>query len=355
MTLLKILLIPVSLLYGFIIWMRNKLYDLKIFSSRSFDIPVISVGNLTLGGTGKTPTIEYIVRLLKKEFSIAILSRGYKRNTKGFLLAEEYHSAIEIGDEPRQYKQKFKDVLVAVDENRCRGIDMLLQLPKKPDVILLDDAFQHRAVRPGLSILLTDYHNTFFDNFMFPTGSLRESRIGAKRADIIVVTKTPKIFSPIVRKKIIEDLKPRSNQQVYFSFIKFLSFHPMIISNEKKSFEKKINTILMVTGIANPYPLKEHLTKHCFEINQMNFPDHHHYSNEDIQKILQNFNNIASRNKIIVTTEKDIMRFEKAELTGLIKDLPIYYVPIEFDFHHDSKENFNHQILNYVRQNKKNS
>ncbi len=354
MTLIKILLIPISLLYGFIIWVRNKLFDFRIFSSQSFEVPIISIGNLTMGGTGKTPTTEYLVRLLNNEYVLAILSRGYKRKTKGYILANEDHSASEIGDEPRQYKQKFEHVKVAVDENRCHGVEMLLKTDKPPDVILLDDAFQHRSIKPGLSIILTDYHNTFFNNFMFPTGTLREFKKGFKRADIIVVTKTPKIFSPIIKKKLIEDIKPRSYQKVYFSYIKFLQLKSLNSSAENYS-EKKINTILMVTGIANPYPLKEHLTKLCSEVVQLNYPDHHHYLKQDIQHIRRIFNNIATRNKIIVTTEKDYMRFQYIDFADEFKDIPVYFVPIQFEFHDDCKNEFDHQILDYVRKNKKNN
>jgi len=360
---LKIILFPISLLYGLIILFRNKLYDYKILSSKSFEIPVISVGNLSNGGTGKTPQVEYIIRLLKEYFSVAVLSKGYKRKTKGFLLVSDKSTSKDVGDEPRQYKQKFKDIKVAVAENRCKGIKTLLKKYPNLDVILLDDAFQHRVVNPGLSIILTDYYHIFSNDYLFPTGTLRESRAGAKRADIIIVTKTNKIFSPITRRRLISEIKPKNFQRIYFSYIKFGMLTPIDRTN-CKTIKKEYNSIIMFTGIANAYPLKMYLKDMCTHLISIKFLDHHKYSERDLNRIVKKFNNIISKDKIIVTTEKDVMRIEEPNLLKIIKDLPVFYMPIEIGFHKSDKSDkiinlgyteFDKQIINYVKKNRTNN
>jgi tetraacyldisaccharide 4'-kinase len=237
-------------------------------------MPVISVGNLSAGGTGKTPHIEYLIRLLKTDFKIATLSRGYGRKSKGFLESSKLSAAMEIGDEPMQFIQKYDRIIVAVDEKRTRGIGLLMQKHPGLQVILLDDAFQHRYVKPGLSILLTDYHRLYYNDYMLPSGTLREFKSGARRANIIIVTKTPKIFSPITRRRILEDLKVSANQHVFFSYIKYDSLFPMF-SSENCILPSKITSILLFTGIANDYPLIEHLERMCSDLIVEKFPDDH--------------------------------------------------------------------------------
>ncbi|MFC2101334.1 tetraacyldisaccharide 4'-kinase, partial [Bacteroidota bacterium] len=351
--LINLILFPFSLLYGLITWIRNLLYNWQILTSEEFDIPVISIGNLSVGGTGKTPHIEYLVRLLSQTYHLAILSRGYKRKTKGFLFATNITQVDDVGDEPTQFAQKFPDIIVAVDEKRRHGIHTILSHYPDVELILLDDAFQHRAVKPGLSILLSDFHKLFTRNFMLPTGTLREFKRGARRANIIIVSKTPKVFSPILKKILIEEIRPKAHQQLFFSYIKYGCITP-IPGIDKPAMVKKYYTILMVTGIANTYPLQEHLKKNCAELITLNFPDHHHYSVKNMQYIKKRFDDIFSKNKAIITTEKDLMRMNKPELISIISELPAYYIPIEIAIHKDGREAFNELIKNYVREAKAN-
>jgi tetraacyldisaccharide 4'-kinase len=351
MEFLKLLLFPISVIYGLLTGLRNKLYDWNVLLSKKFDTPVIVVGNLSVGGTGKTPHTEYLIRLLNKEFKVATLSRGYKRKTKGFILANNYSTSKEIGDEPQQYKQKFPHIDVAVDGNRCRGINKLIENNPTLDVILLDDAFQHRSVKSGLSIILTDFYNVFVENYMLPTGTLREYIPGYKRADIIVVTKTPQNLFPITKKRLIEEIKPFPHQKLFFSYIKFCSLIHLE-SAQYQPADEKYNSILMVTGIANSYPLEEHLKNLCLDLVTMQYPDHHQYSEKDLIKIKNTFNKIASKDKIIVTTEKDAMRFMEPCLQEYVKELPLFYVPIEVELNEECKTEFDNKILNYVRENK---
>ncbi|MBN2175861.1 MAG: tetraacyldisaccharide 4'-kinase [Bacteroidales bacterium] len=352
---LRIILFPFSLLYGLAVWLRNKLFDWNILPSKSFDIPVISVGNLSTGGTGKSPHVEYLVNLLKKDFIVATLSRGYKRKSKGFILADEKSDAKQMGDEPFQFKTKFPEVEVAVDEKRKRGIEKLLKLKPETDVVILDDAFQHRYVKPGISILLTDFHQLYCSDYVLPTGNLREFRSGSKRADIIIVTKTSKVLSPITRRRIDEQLKPAPNQKLFFSYIRHQN--PVPLPGIKKAADPdkdaRFNTILLVAGIANTYPLEMYLKNMCDELEVMKFPDHHSYVQKDIIRIIERFENIITRNKILVTTEKDSVRLRDPELMKTLKNFPVYYIPIEIVIHREDRREFNEIILNNVRKNKR--
>ncbi|HEY0030403.1 MAG TPA: tetraacyldisaccharide 4'-kinase [Bacteroidia bacterium] len=359
MKILKILLFPVSLLYGCIVFLRNKLYDLRIFRSSKFELPTISVGNLTMGGTGKTPHIEYLVRILKPEFYIATLSRGYGRKTNGYVLSDTQSTASDIGDEPLQFKKKFNGLRVAVDGNRVRGIKNLLKEFPSLQTILLDDAFQHRAVKPGLSIVLSDFSKLYMNDHMVPTGSLREFRSGIKRADIIIITKCPQILLPIERKRLMEEIKPLPHQKVYFSYIKYGDFIPVnaCATNPlaKEFYFERNFAMVLLTGIANTRPLEYYLKDKVKNITPIKFQDHHHFTKEDLKNIQKIFNNIASANKIILTTEKDAMRLKSAEYAEAIKNLPLFYIPIEIDFHNKDSQEFNEQILHYVRTNQKHS
>jgi len=355
---LRIIAFPLSVLYGLIVTIRNKMYDLGILRSREFDIPVISVGNLCVGGTGKTPHIEYLIRLLKGEFYIATLSRGYGRKTSGFLLADTQSTASDIGDEPLQFKRKYSNVRVAVDANRVNGITQLQKNYPSLQSVLLDDAFQHRAVRPGLSVVLTDYSKLYVNDFVMPTGSLREFKSGVIRADIIIVTKCPSILLPIERKRLLNEIKPMPHQHVYFSYIRYGDFIPLNCDDQKNPFTKEFYfernySILLLTGIANTSPLEYYLKDKVKNLQRAKYPDHHRFTQNDLENIKKIFNNIAAPNKIILTTEKDAMRLKGPEYAEAIKDLPVFYIPIEIDFHDKDKEQFNEQITHYVRANQK--
>ena len=308
--------------------MRNKLYDWKVFPVKEFDLPTISVGNLTVGGTGKTPHIEYLIRVLKPEFYIATLSRGYGRKSSGYILSDTQSTAKDIGDEPLQFKKKFSGLRVAVDGDRVRGIKNLLTEFPSLQSILLDDAFQHRAVKPGLNIVLTDFSKLYLNDFVVPTGSLREFRSGICRAHIIVVTKCPEILLPIERKRLLSEIAPLPHQKVYFSYIKYGDFIPVSGDGtnplaKEYYFERNFSVVLL-TGIANTRPLEYYLKDKVKNIVPIKFADHHHFTKSDIEGIQKIFNNIASSNKMILTTEKDAMRLKSVEYAAAIKNLPLF-------------------------------
>jgi tetraacyldisaccharide 4'-kinase len=344
---IRLILFPVSCLYGIIVMVRNKLFDLRIIPSKHFNLPVIAIGNLCVGGTGKSPLIEYLVRLLKNH-KVAVISRGYKRKSSGYLRAEPYHTVSDIGDEPLQFSRKFPELLVAVDERRRRGIELTLAHDPGIEIILLDDAYQHRYVRPGLSILLTDYHHLYTGDYPMPTGYLREFRSGARRADIIVVTKTPKIFSPIIRRELTKELAPRDNQHLFFSYIEYGPPRPLTVTGIPAPQGLKASYILMFTGIANAYPLQEYLSGFCNDLTVIDFGDHHAYTAQDMKKIFDAFDNIISKDKFIFTTEKDAMRIDGADYRTWLEGRPLFYIPIVIRFHTSEGPGFDKIILDYV-------
>jgi tetraacyldisaccharide 4'-kinase len=354
MKLLQILLLPFSFCYGFIMLVRNFLFDTGIIHSETFDIPVISIGNLSFGGTGKTPHIEYLIRLLEKDHSVATLSRGYGRSGSGFILASPSSDVKYIGDEPLQLVKKFPGIKVAVDEKRVRGIHFLIDKVPGLEVVLLDDAFQHRYVKPGLSILLTDYHGFYPDDNVFPSGRLREFSSGAARADVIIVTKTPKVFSPITLRRLHDQIKPKPHQKLYSSYIAYGNLVPFN-EEHREYILKKLSYILLFTGIANDSPLHEELRRKCSEFCVMKFSDHHQYNMKDLHAIKSRFLDLPSRNKILVTTEKDMMRLNDPEFSNFLKDLPLFYLPIEINFHQKDKLDFDKLIIDYVGRNEGNS
>ncbi|RKS02246.1 tetraacyldisaccharide 4'-kinase [Flavobacterium sp. 102] len=340
MILLRKLLFPLAILYGFITSIRNYLYDKGILKSYSFDIPVIAVGNLSVGGTGKTPQIEYLIRLLSPKYKVATLSRGYKRKSEGFILADANATAEILGDEPFQYYKKFPQIQVAVDADRHNGITQLLAQSEKPEVILLDDAFQHRKVKAGFYILLTAYDELFCDDFMLPTGNLRESRNGAKRANMIIVTKCPPNITEIAQEKISEKLMrfllPR-NDNVKVVFFSFVDYDDRVY-NQFGSLEVtkvKLQEKLLLAGIAKPKPFFNHLQSENDAV--MAFSDHHHFKESDILNIKS-----QAVDKIIVTTEKDFVRLE-ADIFAA----QLYYLPIKSQLINNS-DTFDQIILNYV-------
>ncbi len=346
----KLLLAPFALIYGSVAYIRNKLYDWNVFRSTSFPQAVVCIGNLSMGGTGKTPHVEYLIRLLDKHNTkCCTLSRGYGRKTKGFIEANKDTGYLEIGDEPSQYQAKFPNIPVYVCEKRVLGIKKIRKNNKnKKRTILLDDAFQHRSVKAGLNIMLTDYHRIYTRNYVFPMGNLREFRFGVRRADIIIITKTGPVLSPITRKMILDEIKPKPHQKVYFSFIKYNNLTPLP-GISKQEYKKSINTILLLAGIANPYPLEYHLRKDCYELQTIKFPDHYQFKVQDIKMLLERFDNVFSQNKIIVTTEKDAMRLQQPEILKLLEGYPVFYVPIRIKFHDEDGNLFDQQVLDYIR------
>jgi len=366
MKFLQILVFPLSIVYGAILYLRNKLYDFGIFPSTKFNVPVISVGNLSVGGTGKTPHIEYLIRLLGSEFQIATLSRGYGRKTKGFVLSGPNSTVTDIGDEPLQFSNKFPELPVAVDAKRVRGVKEILKLFPSIQTILLDDAFQHRSIKPGLSIVLTDFSKLYLNDFVVPSGSLREFRSGIERADIIIVTKCPQVLLPIERKRLIKEIKPLPHQNIYFSTIKYGEFLPLqkekLNPFSKEYYFEHHYSVVLLTGIANTLPLEYYLKDKVKTIIPVKFPDHHSFTKNDLEEVKKIFDNIASSNKIIVTTEKDAMRLKRPEFSAFLSQLPLFYIPIEIDFYNKDKnvlqndsagQEFNEQILHYVRTNQK--
>jgi tetraacyldisaccharide 4'-kinase len=347
---MRILLFPLALLYHALLVIRHMLFDIGILPSESFNLPVIGVGNLNLGGTGKTPHTEYLIRLFWKTHKVAVLSRGYKRKTKGFLLGTSESTAEDLGDEPKQYLNKFTDITVAVDEQRRRGIKQLLKMENPAEIIFLDDAFQHRYVKPGLNILLTDYHNLYTKDFLVPAGRLRDIKSSAKRADIIVVTKTPSVFSPFIEQSLLESLKPKKGQLIFYSYIKYGNLKPVNNLNQI-IIPRSISSILLVTGIENPYPLKEYLNNKCIDLIHISFPDHHEYTEKDLSDIAYNFDKIIGRNKLIITTEKDAARLTDSPYFRTLENLPLFYQPIEIGFHKRSGISFDEYINDYVRKN----
>ncbi len=354
---LSILLYPFSLLYGLAVYVRNKLYDYHVIKSHEFHIPVISVGNITIGGTGKTPHVEYLVGLLKDEFNVAVLSRGYKRKTRHFILADPDSGVDDIGDEPVQIKQKFPEVHVAVDRKRVNGVTQLLTKIPALDLIVLDDAYQHRRIRPGLSILLVDFNRPITKDRLLPSGQMREKAHEKRRAHIILVTKCPDRLKPVEQQKIIDDLTLSSFQHFYFTRLGYREPVP-VFPDTKASIsllEIKASSpdILMVAGIANPRIFKRYLQGISTRIREVTFPDHHSFRQRDVDQILQAYENMEGRDRFILTTEKDAMRLRKFVNIDVETKNRMFYIPVEIEFLNQDAENFNHQILKYVKDNKR--
>ena len=340
----RYLLIPFSFIYGGVIWIRNWLFDKNILQSHSFNFPLICVGNLAVGGTGKTPMVEYLIRLLKKDFKTATLSRGYKRKTKGFGIADENTTALEIGDEPMQFYKKFSDITVAVGEERLVAIPQLLQDRPDTQLIILDDAMQHRSVKAGLTILLTEYKDLYTRDFPLPAGDLRDIRQSANRADIIVVTKCKKNLSASEKKSISKEIDPKPHQKLYFTEIQYGKPYHLFLKKEIQVSQE--TGILLVCGIANPRPLKDFLTAHFQSYDMLRFNDHHIFNTDDLDEIKRQFDKIKSIDKIILTTEKDGVRLKKFE--NELSDFPIYVIPIQQHFLFGEELQFNQQVLDFI-------
>ena len=350
-----------------VIWVRNLLFDTEVLKSRSFSVPVISVGNITVGGAGKTPHVEYLVKLLHNKVKTAVLSRGYKRKTKGYVVAGRNTTMLDIGDEPYQMHQKFPDITVAVDKDRCHGIDMLMNAPetKGIGVVLLDDAFQHRYVKPGINILLTDYHRIITDDVLLPAGRLREPVSGKDRADIVIVTKCHSDIKPMEYRVLQRNMNLFPYQHLFFTTIKYSPLSPVFIEanpirqpdfNNKSGNNEavKLPNVLVLTGIASPRQMIDDLTPFCKSITHIQFADHHQFTPSDAESINFAFK-MMPKPCVIITTEKDAMRM--IDLKGLSKDVRenIYFLPINVEFLQGDENKFNQIILNYVQRNSTNN
>ena len=349
-------LLPLSWIYGSIVRFRNWLFDIGVKKSKSFALPVISVGNITVGGSGKTPHVEYLVRLLQDKVKIAVLSRGYKRKSRGYVLAEEDTEMKEIGDEPFQMHQKFPGIYVAVDAKRVRGIQHLQddEETKDVEVILLDDAFQHRYVNPGINILLVDYHRLIIYDKILPAGRLREPLSGKNRADIVIVTKCPKDLKPMEFRVLTKAMNLYPFQKLYFTCINYDK--PIGIFNEQQlDLESlKDKNVMLLTGIASPKQMEHDLTPMVKTLTSVSFGDHHHFKSKDIDRINEIFESMPEP-RLIITTEKDAVRLRDSEgLYEIVKD-NLYALPIKVSFMQDQEENFNEKIISYVRKNSRNS
>ena len=355
---LKILLYPLSLIYGLIVYIRNMLYDSKVFKSTEFEIPVISIGNITVGGTGKTPHTEYLVKLLRKhEVDVATLSRGYKRKTKGFFLVQETSNVQNVGDEPLQIKQKYPEATVAVDENRVHGIETLLKDKKHaPDVVLLDDAYQHRKVTPGINILLIDYNRPIEEDHLLPMGRLRERVYQRRRANIIVYTKCPDEVTPITRRIIMKNVNLRPYQSLYFTTMAYGEPQPVfpVKAKEAPVFDEKNTNSIMLAGIANPTPFSNYLKSKSNLLDEIVFSDHHNFTNRDFKDIEQLFEAHKAKNVFILTTEKDAVRLRFAEELSDDVKASLFYIPVEIKFLDNEGKSFNKKIVGYVKDNRSN-
>lgn len=341
----KFLLYPLAFVYGAVVWLRNRLYDTGFYSSIEFSPPVIAVGNLSVGGTGKTPHIEYIIRLLQYRYKVATMSRGYKRRTQGFQLADEQTNALRIGDEPMQYHMKYPDIVVSVAEERITGIPRLLQKAPGVEVVLLDDAFQHRSVKAGVNILITDFSKPFYKDIILPIGTLRESRDAYKRAHVIIVSKCPENMDNATAQDMIQYIAPQTHQHVFFTSIQYdISYN--LFTHEKVSLTGL--NIVLVCGIAKPQPLISYLKTAAGEVHVLSYSDHHYFYSKDLEEIRSAYQNWDVGKKLIVTTEKDAARLmlhaDKLKEWGIT----IAVIPIKVFFLFNKQVEFDNLVMNYV-------
>jgi tetraacyldisaccharide 4'-kinase len=341
----RYILFPFSVVYGSVIGLRNKLFDKNILRSASFNFPIVCIGNLALGGTGKTPMTEYLIRLLDQQYEVATLSRGYKRKTKGFAIADEKTTAIDIGDEPMQLHKKFPNVSVAVAEERVVGIPQLLHSRPQTQVILLDDAFQHREVRAGLNILLTEYSHLYTRDLILPAGNLRDVKQSSARAHIIVVTKCKTDLEEAEKNALIKELDPLPHQKIYFTSIDYGMPHHLF-TKETISLNQDV-AVLLISGVANPKPLEEVVGSYVADYDLMLYRDHHIFSIDDFAAIKRRFGELGSPQKIILTTEKDGVRLAKFE--SELQHLPVYVLPMKHRFLFDEAAAFNSQVVGFVK------
>lgn len=385
----RFLLFPFSILYGIAVWIRNMLFNAEILPSKSYDMPVISVGNITVGGTGKTPHTEYLIRALSKEYQVAVLSRGYKRKSKGFVLADATTGLADLGDEPLQMKRKFPNLVVAVDESRRRGIEALMSPKMQPfiDVILLDDAYQHRYVNPSISILLIDYNRLIREDYLLPVGNLREPAAQMKRAQIVIVSKCPTDLKPMDVRVLSTKIGVLPYQSLYFTTMNYGPIEKLMPATKNDSKKASIDAeikdvcidteaaatelplsktiqsfeqiseqripILILTGIATPMSLETHVRLYSPEVKAIHFPDHHEFSKRDARKISQEFEKVKASGGIILTTEKDATRIRNNAFMQTLAPY-MYYPTLEINFLDGQGKTFEQKITDYVRINKRN-
>lgn len=346
MKVLRLFLFPFTFIFGLIVYIRNFLFDTGVLKSQSFPIPIISVGNLAVGGAGKSPITEYLITLLRDRYKLATLSRGYGRKSKGFRVVTSTSTALEAGDEPLQFKNKFPEITVAVAEKRVLGI---AALQKEHELILLDDAYQHRWVKPGFNVLLFEYESLSKIQWFLPTGNLREPLSGRKRADCIVVTKSPVDLTEPEMDRAVRKVAPFPHQEVFFSYLEYGDLTP-VAQGSVRSLEQLSSTteILLLTGIANPLPLIQKLRERTEHIHHVAYPDHHTFTPKNIAKIAEQFQDLASPDKLILTTEKDLQRLKLPGVGEHLRQFPVYYLPVKAAFHKAAKARFDQLILNYV-------
>jgi len=349
-------LLPLSWLYGLGVGFRNFLFDLGVLKSRAYKTPVIAVGNITVGGTGKTPHVEHLIRLLQDKMRVAVLSRGYKRKSSGLVIADASTPMKEIGDEPFQMKQKFPKVTVVVDKKRTRAIEHLEAQKNPVDVILLDDAFQHRYVKPGINILLVDYHRLIIYDKLLPAGRLREPLKGKDRADIVIVTKCPRELKPMEYRVITKAMNLFPYQHLYFSTLEYELLRPVFPNEKRTALLSGVNgqNVLLLTGIASPRQMLEDLTPQARSITPLSFADHHDFKKRDIRRLNEAFESLPSP-KCIVTTEKDTARLIGVEGLSEAVRQQLYLLPVRIRFMSDQDELFNQNIIDYVHKNSRNS
>lgn len=342
------ILFPLTIWYAVGVWFRNLFYALGIKRQQAPAVTTIGVGNLCAGGAGKTPHVEYLLRLLSPRYETALLSRGYRRHTRGFLLDDGCHSPSRLGDEPAMVAAKFPKLTVAVCEDRVEGVRRLLQAEVPPQVIVLDDVYQHRAIKPTLNILLTEYHKPYFSDCILPFGDLREFPSARRRARIVIVTKAPVQLNPIERHNFILHLKLRPHQKVFFSHIVYC--HPLPLMGTAELPLSTIDSALVLTGIAHPEPMLQYVSQFC-SATPLRFPDHHRYTPSDLKRIRQAFDRLEGLRKLILTTEKDAVRLRELAASNLMEGLPVYYLPIKIEFDSSSQQEFDHFVESVVQEN----
>ena len=342
---MRYLLFPLSFVYGSITTIRNLLFDYGIFKSKTYNIPIICIGNLSVGGTGKTPHTQYLINLLQNNYKVAILSRGYGRKTSNLQIVESTSKPSEVGDEPLQLKQNNADCLVLVEKNRNKGVKHILKEFPETEVILLDDGYQHRWLKAGFNILITAYSSPYYKDSLMPVGNLRESKKGAERANAIVFSKTPENINPTLKKGMLERLHLFAHQKAYFSHINYCTWR--CISTNKEFTSDQKYSITLVSGIVNPIPLLDYLQNAGHKVKHLKFADHHNYTPNDIANILSKYNKDSSAKKLILTTEKDATKLRVFEKEFGTEN--VYYLRIEIDF--EDKEKFEKQLKNYVAKN----
>ena len=355
----RIVLTPFAWLYGLAIWIRNTLYDNGFLKSTGFNIPIISVGNITVGGTGKTPHVEYLVELLRQEFHVATLSRGYKRKTRDFRLASEESTVAEVGDEPLQIKKRFPEITVAVDRKRVMGIKTLMQLAPPIELVLLDDAYQHRSVKAGYSILLMDYNRPIDQDHLLPAGNLREPASNRNRANMILVTRSPERIKPMELREYVNRLGLSIGQHLFFTTMHYgelTPVYPQSPRHDAEWFKNHVGAVLIVAGIANPRPLRQYARSISTNISELSFPDHHGYRQKDMDQIASRYRKLKEVHGqiMVLTTEKDAMRLRDHQPGSDLQN-DFHSVRIYVHFLNDDQEKFNRQIINYVSSNKRGS